>query len=106
MLFAATRLIGMASPAHHPDFYRNRYPRSEDLDALIWAWENVPEIRHHFHADHFGPWGGWGAFSRAAAGQPSIPPDRVELAQGLLRAHGGLVEQGARRVHFTRQLAT
>ena len=96
----------MANPAHHPNFYQGRYPRSEDLDALIWAWENVPEIRHHFHAQAYGPWGGWGAFSRAVAGQPSMPTDRVELAQSLLRSHGILVEQGARRVHFTCQRAT
>ncbi len=40
----------MATPAQHPDFYRSRYPRKEDLDALIWAWENTAEIRQHFHA--------------------------------------------------------
>jgi len=93
----------MATPAQHPDFYRSRYPRKEDLDTLIWAWENIAEIRQHFEAPAYGKWGGWGVFSRAAAGQASIDPHRVTLAQELLRSHGVLVEPGVGRVHFTRR---
>lgn len=95
----------MATPAQHPDFYRSRYPRKEDLDALIWAWENIAEIRQHFHAPAYGKWGGWGVFSRAAAGQTSIDPGRVTLAQELLRSHGVQVVSGVDRVHFTRPSA-
>lgn len=94
----------MAIPARHPDFYSPRYPRREDLDTLIWAWENIPEIRQHFHAPAYGNWGGWGVFSRSA-GQASVDPDRVALAQQLLRSHGVRVERGVDRVHFTRPSA-
>lgn len=65
----------MATPAQHPDFYRDRYPVREDLDALIWAWENIPEIRQRFHRPANGEWGGWSVFSRAAAGQNSVDSD-------------------------------
>lgn len=93
----------MATPAHHPEFYRGRYPVREDLDALIWAWENIPEIRQHFHRPAYGGWGGWGVFSRAAAGQSSVDSDRIELAQDLLRSNGVRLVHGATRIHFVRE---
>ena len=70
---------------------------------MIWAWENVPSIRQAFYAPTYGPWGGWGVFSRAAAGQPGIDPARVDLVQSLLRSNGVRVERGDGRVHFTRE---
>jgi hypothetical protein len=79
------------------DNYRDRFKqRPETLDAYADVWQRVPEAQVCF--------GGWVGFMQAANAEPgwvANRPERVHLAEEIMRSGGYVIgpttERGARR---------
>jgi hypothetical protein len=79
------------------DRYRGRYnERPETFDAYVDVWTRVPDAQSSF--------GGWVGFVQAASAEPSWVkkhPDRVQIAEQIMRAGGYEIgsptQRGARR---------
>jgi hypothetical protein len=79
------------------DNYRDRFnQRPETLEAYADVWTRVPEAQSSF--------GGWVGFMQAANAEPrwvTNRPERVQLAEAIMRSGGyeigATTERGARR---------